>query len=203
MSLPLPIDFRTPFYLFATLNVTLAAGTAKTIVKVHEYVLIAQSPFFKAALTSGFQESKAQHISLPEIKPEILTKVLRWLYRAKYWESEGTINDTKYKNDVADFFKVCGFLGIPAIINNYLELIVLKMKLPECYFTSNLGPNIAVILHVAYQAGGRVELQTLKDCVALLRSNRGFQDFRDIMERITDLDGKLLRSLFVVYGHLL
>ncbi|KAK6338511.1 hypothetical protein TWF730_002574 [Orbilia blumenaviensis] len=71
---------ETPFYKFSSPDITILIGGDE--IPAHEYVLTPQSEFFNAALRSETKEALQRRIKLPEIRPEVMTEVLNWLYRA-------------------------------------------------------------------------------------------------------------------------
>lgn len=51
--------------------------------KVHKVVLLAQSAYFEAMFNSGMQEAQNQKLTLPEIKSDIMTILIDFMYTSK------------------------------------------------------------------------------------------------------------------------
>lgn len=64
--------------------VTLNVGRDGRLFAAHEDVL-RQSPFFEAALRSGYHDAQSKRISLPDEEPEVFSAVLEYLYKGDYY----------------------------------------------------------------------------------------------------------------------
>jgi hypothetical protein len=64
--------------------VTLNVGRDGRLFAAHEDVL-RQSPFFEAALRSGYCDAQSKRISLPDEEPEVFSAILEYLYKGDYY----------------------------------------------------------------------------------------------------------------------
>ncbi|KPM42130.1 hypothetical protein AK830_g4387 [Neonectria ditissima] len=64
--------------------VTLTVGRDGRLFAAHEDVL-RQSPFFEAALRSGYRDAQSRRISLPDEEPEAFSALLEYLYKGDYY----------------------------------------------------------------------------------------------------------------------
>ncbi|OJD37916.1 btb poz domain containing protein [Diplodia corticola] len=65
----------------ALLNV--GTGPDRVAFPVHKELLVKNSPFFVTALNGPFQEGKRQVVPLPEDDPDIVYRMINWLYRGR------------------------------------------------------------------------------------------------------------------------
>jgi hypothetical protein len=63
---------------------TLVVGPDKAKFRIHQELLISQSPYFRAALTSGFKEAKTRTIVLKTENPETVEFFVHWLYHQRF-----------------------------------------------------------------------------------------------------------------------
>ncbi|KAH6888432.1 hypothetical protein B0T10DRAFT_538509 [Thelonectria olida] len=64
--------------------VTLNVGRDGRLFAAHEDVL-RQSPFFEAAMRSGYCDAQSKRISLPDEEPEVFSAILEYLYKGDYY----------------------------------------------------------------------------------------------------------------------
>ncbi|KAH6970992.1 hypothetical protein BKA56DRAFT_495267 [Ilyonectria sp. MPI-CAGE-AT-0026] len=64
--------------------VTLTVGRDGRLFAAHEDVL-RQSPFFEAALRTGYHDAQSRRISLPDEEPEVFSAILEYLYKGDYY----------------------------------------------------------------------------------------------------------------------
>ena len=68
-------------YRFRNIATTeIIIGSDKASFHVHTNILVAESTYFKAALTSGFEEQDTSRISLSNNKPETVELFVQWCY---------------------------------------------------------------------------------------------------------------------------
>lgn len=63
-------------------------GPGEVAFGVHKDLLCHYSPYFKAAFTSGFEETNAGVMKLPEISVELFEVFNRWLYHKTLWSPD-------------------------------------------------------------------------------------------------------------------
>ncbi|KAJ5092917.1 hypothetical protein N7456_008778 [Penicillium angulare] len=71
-------DLKTKFLRSKTIQIDV--GKKKESFTVHEQLIFASSPFFKAAFTGKWKESKERIISLPQDDPDAFAIYAHWLY---------------------------------------------------------------------------------------------------------------------------
>ncbi|KAJ4378440.1 hypothetical protein N0V86_006143 [Didymella sp. IMI 355093] len=91
--------------------VTVLVGPEKKPFVVHRDLLIYHSDFFRAALTSNFEEAKNKNVTLPDDEPTIFEFFVHWLYHKelpttdnaptellKDWETDDCADSLKVDN---------------------------------------------------------------------------------------------------------
>ncbi|KAF1922040.1 hypothetical protein BDU57DRAFT_423781, partial [Ampelomyces quisqualis] len=63
---------------------TLVVGSAKAKFTIHQELLISQSPYFRAALTSGFKEAKTRTIVMKTEDAQTVEFFVHWLYHVRF-----------------------------------------------------------------------------------------------------------------------
>lgn len=63
-----------------TSTTTLLIGPKLTPFSIHTSLLVSQSPYFRAALTGAFIESKSKTITLDDVSPDHFSLLVAWLY---------------------------------------------------------------------------------------------------------------------------
>ncbi|KAK6351982.1 hypothetical protein TWF718_005130 [Orbilia javanica] len=208
---------ETPFYTFASPDITLVVGDQN--IAVHEYVLSPQSEFFKAALRSETKEAYQRRIKLPEIKLNVMTEVLNWLYRAPL-TSPLDAGDTAFSNNsiakMKEILHAHDFLQIKGATRDYCKFIEDELQKlgtdptirhPNedgfgtlITFHRNYTGNIAEILNEVYGSGCAISKEAMARLVAILAyDNTGPESrlsrFAAAVEKISDPDGEFFRDI--------
>ncbi|KAM4689631.1 kelch-like protein 40 [Discoglossus pictus] len=106
----------------------------------HRLVLAACSPYFRAIFLSDIEESKKREIDLDEVDPDVMEKILNYIYT-----SEIDINE----KNVQDIFSVANMFQIPSIFTVCVSFLQKKLCLSNCLAIFRLGlmldcPRLAV-----------------------------------------------------------
>ncbi|XP_063308860.1 kelch-like protein 40 [Pelobates fuscus] len=96
----------------------------------HRLVLSACSPYFRAMFLSDLEESKKKEIELEDVDPEVMGKILNYIYT-----SEIEITET----NVQDIFSVANMLQIPSIFTVCVSFLQKKLCLSNCLAIFRLG----------------------------------------------------------------
>ncbi|KAF3927081.1 hypothetical protein AA313_de0204206 [Arthrobotrys entomopaga] len=103
-------------------DVTVQVGGCAQEYKLHRTILCSESPFFKAACKSNFQEGINRLIKLPTIKPQVFEKILVWLYTGVY-ELPADGNHAT----IASLYSAADFLGTLKLKQAVLEKIAYSL----------------------------------------------------------------------------
>nr|XP_033787680.1 kelch-like protein 40 [Geotrypetes seraphini] len=106
----------------------------------HRLVLAACSPYFRTMFLSELEEHKKKEISLEDVDPEVMGKILHYLYT-----SEIEITD----QNVQDIFSVANLFQIPSIFTVCVSFLQKRLCLSNCLAIFRLGlmldcPRLAV-----------------------------------------------------------
>ncbi|XP_030045763.1 kelch-like protein 40 [Microcaecilia unicolor] len=106
----------------------------------HRLVLAACSPYFRTIFLSELEEHKKKEISLDDVDPEVMGKILHYLYT-----SEIEITD----QNVQDIFSVANLFQIPSIFTVCVSFLQKRLCLSNCLAIFRLGlmldcPRLAV-----------------------------------------------------------
>ncbi|KAK6517550.1 Kelch-like 12 [Arthrobotrys megalospora] len=206
---------ETPFYNYAGPDITLIVGDEQ--IPAHEYVLSAQSDFFKAALRSETKEAYQRRIKLPEIRPTVMVEVLNWLYRAPLTSpldaGDTAFSDTSV-NRMREILQAHDFLQIKGAGKDYckfLEESLQKLGADPLdpkndglgAFTSfhrNYTSNIVTILNTLYKSGCSITKESMAKLVAALaRDNKGPESrlsrFMEAAKKLPEPDGVYFRDI--------
>ncbi|XP_075444112.1 kelch-like protein 40 [Ascaphus truei] len=106
----------------------------------HRLVLAACSPYFRAMFLSGLEESKKKEIDLEDVDPEVMGKILHYIYTSEIEITE---------QNVQDIFSVANMFQIPSIFTVCVSFLQKKLCLSNCLAIFRLGlmldcPRLAV-----------------------------------------------------------
>ncbi|XP_063780422.1 kelch-like protein 40 [Pseudophryne corroboree] len=106
----------------------------------HRLVLAACSPYFRSMFLSDLEESKKKEIDLDDVDPDVLEKILHYIYTSEI--------DITEKN-VQDIFAVANMFQIPSIFTVCVSFLQKKLCLSNCLAIFRLGlmldcPRLAV-----------------------------------------------------------
>uniref|UniRef100_A0A8C5QYN9 Kelch-like protein 40 n=1 Tax=Leptobrachium leishanense TaxID=445787 RepID=A0A8C5QYN9_9ANUR len=106
----------------------------------HRLVLAACSPYFRAMFLSDLEESKQKEIELEDVDPEVMGKILHYIYTSEIEISEASVQD---------IFSVANMLQIPSIFTVCVSFLQKKLCLSNCLAIFRLGlmldcPRLAV-----------------------------------------------------------
>ncbi|XP_029444194.1 kelch-like protein 40 [Rhinatrema bivittatum] len=96
----------------------------------HRLVLAACSPYFRTMFLSELEEHKKKEISLEDVDPEVMGKILHYLYT-----SEIDITD----QNVQDIFSVANLFQIPSIFTVCVSFLQKRLCLSNCLAIFRLG----------------------------------------------------------------
>ncbi|XP_062972512.1 kelch-like protein 40 [Elgaria multicarinata webbii] len=96
----------------------------------HRLVLAACSPYFRAMFLSDMEESKKKEISLEEVDPEVLGKILHYIYTSELEITE---------QNVQDIFSVANMFQIPSIFTVCVSFLQKRLCLSNCLAIFRLG----------------------------------------------------------------
>ncbi|XP_052781828.1 BTB/POZ domain-containing protein 6-B-like isoform X1 [Mya arenaria] len=90
-------------------DISFAAGEEKTIIRAHKMILASRSPVF-FAMFCGLLKETSTVVDIPDIKPDIFTLFLKYLYTRSCDTNENTVTSLLYcakKYDVPSLQKIC------------------------------------------------------------------------------------------------
>lgn len=106
----------------------------------HRLVLAACSPYFRAMFLTDLEESKKKEIDLEDVDPDVMEKILNYIYTSEIEITE---------KNVQDIFSVANMLQIPSIFTVCVSFLQKKLCLSNCLAIFRLGlmldcPRLAV-----------------------------------------------------------
>lgn len=106
----------------------------------HRLVLAACSPYFRAMFLSDLEESKKREVNLEDVEPEVMGKILHYIYTSEIEITE---------QNVQDIFAVANMFQIPSIFTVCVSFLQKKLCLSNCLAIFRLGlmldcPRLAV-----------------------------------------------------------
>ncbi|KAJ1099247.1 hypothetical protein NDU88_004351 [Pleurodeles waltl] len=106
----------------------------------HRLVLAACSPYFRTMFLSDQEESKKREINLEDVEPEVMGKILRYIYTSEIDITE---------QNVQDIFAVANMFQIPSIFTVCVSFLQKRLCLSNCLAIFRLGlmldcPRLAV-----------------------------------------------------------
>lgn len=106
----------------------------------HRLVLAACSPYFRTMFLSELEESKKREINLEDVEPEIMGKILHYIYTSEIDITE---------QNVQDIFSVANMFQIPSIFTVCVSFLQKRLCLSNCLAIFRLGlmldcPRLAV-----------------------------------------------------------
>nr|XP_056713187.1 kelch-like protein 40 [Euleptes europaea] len=96
----------------------------------HRLVLAACSPYFRALFLSDTEESKKKEVSLEDIDPEVMGKILHYIYTSELELTE---------QNVQDIFSVANMFQIPSIFTVCVSFLQKRLCLSNCLAIFRLG----------------------------------------------------------------
>ncbi|XP_061442002.1 kelch-like protein 40 [Rhineura floridana] len=96
----------------------------------HRLVLAACSPYFRAMFLSDVEESKKKEISLEDVDPEVVGKILHYIYTSELELTE---------QNVQDIFSVANMFQIPSIFTVCVSFLQKRLCLSNCLAIFRLG----------------------------------------------------------------
>ncbi|XP_019384794.1 PREDICTED: kelch-like protein 40 [Crocodylus porosus] len=96
----------------------------------HRLVLAACSPYFRAMFLSDMEESKKKEISLENVDPDVLGKILHYIYTSELEITE---------KNVQDIFSVANMFQIPSIFTICVSFLQKRLCLSNCLAIFRLG----------------------------------------------------------------
>lgn len=111
--------------------------------ELHEEVLCASSPFFRAALSRhGFLECKERVVRLPELDPKVFNLYTQWSYTGKVASLQPRESDrggTKRRQELARLYVVAQFLGDTRLRNAIVDIWIANDR------STDKGPGVELI----------------------------------------------------------
>ncbi|XP_078521437.1 kelch-like protein 40 [Lissotriton helveticus] len=106
----------------------------------HRLVLAACSPYFRTMFLSDAEESKKREINLEDVEPEVMGKILHYIYTSEIDITE---------QNVQDIFSVANMFQIPSIFTVCVSFLQKRLCLSNCLAIFRLGlmldcPRLAV-----------------------------------------------------------
>ncbi|XP_054847800.1 kelch-like protein 40 [Eublepharis macularius] len=96
----------------------------------HQLVLAACSPYFRAMFLSEGEESKKREVSLEDVDPEVMGKILHYIYTSELEITE---------QNVQDIFSVANMFQIPSIFTVCVSFLQKRLCLSNCLAIFRLG----------------------------------------------------------------
>ncbi|XP_063159361.1 kelch-like protein 40 [Candoia aspera] len=96
----------------------------------HRLVLAACSPYFRAMFLSDIDESKKREVSLEDVDPEVMSKILHYIYTSEIEITE---------QNVQDIFSVANMFQIPSIFTVCVSFLQKRLCLSNCLAIFRLG----------------------------------------------------------------
>uniref|UniRef100_A0A8D0DTS3 Kelch like family member 40 n=1 Tax=Salvator merianae TaxID=96440 RepID=A0A8D0DTS3_SALMN len=96
----------------------------------HRLVLAACSPYFRAMFLSDMEESKKREVNLEDVDPEVLGKILHYIYTSELEITE---------QNVQDIFSVANMFQIPSIFTVCVSFLQKRLCLSNCLAIFRLG----------------------------------------------------------------
>uniref|UniRef100_A0A8C6Z9A0 BTB domain-containing protein n=1 Tax=Nothoprocta perdicaria TaxID=30464 RepID=A0A8C6Z9A0_NOTPE len=89
----------------------------------HRLVLAACSPYFRAMFLSDMEESKKREVSLEDVDPDVMGKILHYIYTSELEITE---------QNVQDIFSVANMFQIPSIFTVCVSFLQKRLCLSNC-----------------------------------------------------------------------
>ncbi|XP_014112259.1 PREDICTED: kelch-like protein 40 isoform X2 [Pseudopodoces humilis] len=96
----------------------------------HRLVLAACSPYFRAMFLSDMEESKKREINLEDVDPDVMGKILHYIYTSELEITE---------QNVQDIFSVANMFQIPSIFTVCVSFLQKRLCLSNCLAIFRLG----------------------------------------------------------------
>lgn len=96
----------------------------------HRLVLAACSPYFRAMFLSDMEESKKREVSLEDVDPDVMSKILHYIYTSELEITE---------QNVQDIFSVANMFQIPSIFTVCVSYLQKRLCLSNCLAIFRLG----------------------------------------------------------------
>ncbi|KAH1177925.1 kelch-like protein 40 [Mauremys mutica] len=96
----------------------------------HRLVLAACSPYFRAMFLSDMEESKKREIHLEDVDPEVMRKILHYIYTSELELTE---------QNVQDIFSVANMFQIPSLFTVCVSFLQKRLCLSNCLAIFRLG----------------------------------------------------------------
>uniref|UniRef100_A0A6J0VEY8 Kelch-like protein 40 n=1 Tax=Pogona vitticeps TaxID=103695 RepID=A0A6J0VEY8_9SAUR len=96
----------------------------------HRLVLAACSPYFRAMFLSDMEEGKKKEISLEDVDPDVMGKILHYIYTSELEITE---------QNVQDIFSVANMFQIPSIFTVCVSFLQKRLCLSNCLAIFRLG----------------------------------------------------------------
>uniref|UniRef100_A0A8D0G5I5 Kelch like family member 40 n=1 Tax=Sphenodon punctatus TaxID=8508 RepID=A0A8D0G5I5_SPHPU len=96
----------------------------------HRLVLAACSPYFRAMFLSDMEESKKKEIKLEDVDPEVMGKILHYIYTSELEITE---------QNVQSIFSVANMFQIPSIFTVCVSFLQKRLCLSNCLAIFRLG----------------------------------------------------------------
>ncbi|XP_075348367.1 kelch-like protein 40 [Mycteria americana] len=96
----------------------------------HRLVLAACSPYFRAMFLSDMEESKKREVSLEDVDPDVMGKILHYIYTSELEITE---------QNVQDIFSVANMFQIPSIFTVCVSFLQKRLCLSNCLAIFRLG----------------------------------------------------------------
>ncbi|KAK6490192.1 kelch-like protein 40 [Huso huso] len=96
----------------------------------HRLVLAACSPYFRAMFLSEMEESKQKEIVLEDVEPEVLGRILKYIYTSEIEITE---------QNVQDIFSAANMFQVPSIFTVCVSFLQKRLSLSNCLAIFRLG----------------------------------------------------------------
>lgn len=130
-----PVKWLTARRFITSEIVHIKVGTDLEDFGVHKDFICHYSPYFKAAFTSGFEETKTGIMILPETKPEVFKLFCRWLYTGSLWNENGIKDSWPDVDCLIEVYIFADMAQLPPLMNQTLDTLRkisdLKEELPS------------------------------------------------------------------------
>ena len=100
-------------------------GETRALFLVHQDLLSSVSPYFEAALTTGFKEATARTVSLPEDDIESFERFVQWLYSGVYALSVFKTREMADKRylQLAELYILADKFQVPKLKNDIIDKV--------------------------------------------------------------------------------
>ncbi|XP_033855442.2 kelch-like protein 40 [Acipenser ruthenus] len=96
----------------------------------HRLVLAACSPYFRAMFLSEMEESKQKEIVLEDVEPEVLGRILKYIYTSEIEITE---------QNVQDIFSAANMFQVPSVFTVCVSFLQKRLSLSNCLAIFRLG----------------------------------------------------------------